>query len=82
MSTRETAVMSALWQAHREMCACGVGDIDPKDRVGAIAALEEAARIMQDGFASMEKWRQREKEEDVIKAYREGRVTIHETVKA
>lgn len=74
-------VQAALVEARNAICALGIGDIDGGHRLNAIEKIESAAVDIAEGLEVRARERQRDEEARVIKAYREGRVTIHEQEK-
>jgi hypothetical protein len=60
------------------ICALSIGDIDSDYRRDALGALERAKHEIEDGFKDRDLERQKEDEARILKAYREGRVTVRE----
>lgn len=80
MVTKREAFTAAHEQLYRAICALGIGDIDGESRQWGLDALSEVRQAITNGFAERDAELRREEEARVIKAYREGRVTISEPV--
>jgi hypothetical protein len=67
----------AAWEElYRAVCALGVGDIDGHERQFALNSMGWVQSYIHDGLMARQAELVKEQEAAVLKAWREGRVTI------
>jgi sugar (pentulose or hexulose) kinase len=71
-----TRIKTALAEMHAAVCALGVSDMDAEERACALGMIAQLSALLADGFESVDKQRRYDEEAAIIKAYREGRVTV------
>lgn len=70
------ACFAAIKAAHEAICALGIGDIDAAYRQAALNDINDAQNHIAEGVRQRDEEDRRDEEARVIKAWREGRVTI------
>lgn len=69
---------SAWHELKNAICAFSISELDSDSRGSALESMDYVANAMNSGFKQVDAERQAATEAEVLKAWREGRVTIHD----